>query len=86
MKKQILILYDFDGKTQVEKVQALRSMFGYRDKSNYKYQYERTGELAKVKLARSKKSVLHLENERDLAKVVEILKKLKIRFEVAKLQ
>lgn len=86
MKKKVLILYDFEEKTQVEKVQALRSMFGYRDKSNYNYQYERTGQLAKVKLSRSKKSVLQLENDKDLAKVAEILKKLKIQFEVAKLQ
>jgi len=86
MKKKILILYDFDGKTQIEKVQALRLMFGYRDKSNYNYQYQRTGELEKVKLSRSKKSVLQLENEKDLAKVAEILRKLKIQFEVAKLQ
>lgn len=86
MKNKILILYDFEGKTQVEKVQALRCMFGYRDKSNYNYQYDRAGDLANVKLSRSKKSVLHLENETDLAKVAEILKKLKIEFEVAKLQ
>ena len=86
MKKNVLILYDLEGKTQVEKVQALRFMFGYRDKSNYNYQYERTGELENVKLSRLKKSVLQLENEKDLAKVAEILKKLKIKFEVAKIQ
>ena len=48
MKKKILILYAFENKTQVEKTQALRTMFGYRDKSNYNYQYEREGELAKI--------------------------------------
>lgn len=81
-----LILYDFEGKTQVEKVQALRSMFGYRDKSNYNYQYERIGKLAKIKCSRSKKSIIELNNKKDLAKVAEILQKLNIKFEVAQIQ
>lgn len=79
-------MYDFEKKTQVEKVQALRSMFGYRDKSNYNYQYDRPGELVKIKCSRSKKSIIELNNEKDLAKVAEVLKKLKVNFEVAKIQ
>ena len=86
MKKKILILYAFENKTQVEKTQALRTMFGYRDKSNYNYQYEREGELAKIKLLRSKKSVIKLDQEKDLSKVAEVMRKLKIQFEVAKIQ
>ena len=86
MKKKILILYDFKGKTQVEKVQALRKMFGYRDKSNYNYQYERPGDLTKIKFERCQKAVLELQNNRDLAKVTEILKKLNVKFEIAKIQ
>ena len=86
MKKRILILYDFNGKTQTEKVQAIRKLYGYRDISNYNYQYNRNGELGKIKLSRSKKSVIQLDNEKDLANVAEILKVLKIKFEVAELQ
>jgi len=86
MAQKIIILYNLKDKTQSEKVQALRKLFGYRDRSNYDYQYDRTGELAKVKLSKSKKSVLELDNEKDLAKVAEILKKLNIKFDVAKIQ
>lgn len=86
MTKKTIILYNLKDKTQSEKVQALRKLFGYRDRSNYDYQYERTGELVKVKLSKSKKSVLELDNEKDLAKVAEVFKKLKIQFEVAKIQ
>ena len=86
MKQKIIILYDLKVKTQSEKVQSLRKLFGYRDKSNYDYQYERAGKLAKIKCSRSKKSIIKLNNEKDLAKVAEILKNLKVEFEVAKLQ
>lgn len=86
MEKKTVILYDFKDKTQVEKVQALRKMFGYRDKSNYNYQYEREGEFTKVKFKRYQKVVLELQDDRDLAKVTEIFKKLKVNFEIAKMQ
>ena len=86
MKKKTLILYDFNGKTQVEKTQALRSLFGYRDRSNYSYQYDRPGELDKVKFSRSKKSVIELSDKKDISKVAEIMRKLKIGFEVAETQ
>jgi len=86
MKKKTIILYDFKEKTQVEKTQALRALFGYRDKSNYNYQYERPGELKKIKFSRSKKSIIELDDEKDLSKVAEVMRKLKIQFEVAKIQ
>ncbi len=86
MKKKTLILYDFKDKTQIEKVQALRKMFGYRDKSNYDYQYERPGELTKVEFKRYQKAVIELQNDKDLAKVTETLKNLKVEFEIVKTQ
>lgn len=84
MKKKTLILYDLKDKTQVEKVQALRKMFGYRDKSNYNYQYDRLGELAKIEFKRYQKAVIELQNDKDVAKVTEVLKNLKIEFEIVK--
>ena len=86
MKRKILVLYGLEDKTQVQKTQALRVMFGYRDKSNYKYQYERKGELVDIKFSRSKKAVITLNQEKDLSKVAEVMRKLKIQFEVAKIQ
>jgi len=86
MKRKTIILYDLKNKTQVEKVQIGRKLFGYRDKSNYNYNYNRKGELEKIKLVRENKIVLQLENDKDLAKVVEILKKAKINVELAKTQ
>lgn len=77
-------MYDFKNKTQVEKVQALRKMFGYRDKSNYNYLYDRPGELAKIEFKRYQKAVIELQNDKDIAKVTGVLKKLKVEFEIVK--
>jgi hypothetical protein len=86
MKQRTIILYDLQGKAQTEKVQALRKLYGYRDKSNYSYKYDRTGELSNVEFTKQKKMVLELKDSKDLAKVIEILGKLKIKAEVAKIQ
>ena len=86
MKQRIIILYDLQGKTQTEKVQALRKLYGYRDKSNYNYKYDRTGELANIEFTKQKSMVIELKDNKDLAKVIEILGKLKIKAEVAKIQ
>lgn len=86
MRPRTIILYDLQGKTQTEKVQALRKLYGYRDKSNYSYKYDRTGELLDIDFTKHKKMVIELKNSKDLAKVVEILNKLKIKAEVAKIQ
>lgn len=85
MKQKPIVIYDLKGKTQVQKVQILRKLYGYRDKSNYNYKYERGGELQEIRFFREKKSILRLENERDLAKVVEIFEKLNMNFEVGKM-
>lgn len=84
MKQKPIVLYDFKGKTQVQKVQILRKLYGYRDRSNYNYNYERQGGLGKVNFSREKKTILKLENEKDLASVVEFFKKLNINFEVGR--
>ncbi|MDP2750443.1 MAG: hypothetical protein Q8O89_06440 [Nanoarchaeota archaeon] len=86
MKQKTIILYDLKGKTQSEKVQTIRKLYGYRDKSNYNYEYERTGELTNIKFNKSEKTVIVLKHEKDLAKVVEILQKAKINIEIGKTQ
>lgn len=86
MKSKTIILYDLQGKTQTEKVQTLRKLYGYRDRSNYNYKYDRTGELSDVGFTKQKKMVIELKDSKDLAKVIEILGKLKIKAEVAKIQ
>jgi len=86
MKPRTIILYDLKGKTQSEIVQTLRKLYGYRDKSNYDYTYDRTGEFSKIKFDKYKKNIIELKNDKDLAKVIEILNKLKIKAEVAKIQ
>jgi hypothetical protein len=86
MKPKIIILYDLKGKTQSEKVQTLRKLYGYRDKSNYTYNYERKGELAKINYIKTEKTTIELKNNKDLAKVVEIFKKAKINIEITKTQ
>ncbi len=86
MKQRTIILYDLQGKAQTEKVQALRKLYGYRDKSNYSYKYDRTGELSDIEFTKQKKMVIELKENKDLAKVIEILGKLKIKAEVAKIQ
>lgn len=84
MKQRPIVIYDLNGKTQVQKVQILRKLYGYRDRSNYSYAYERRGELQGIPHTREKKSILWLEDEKDLARVVEIFKKLRVNFEVGK--
>lgn len=86
MKSKMIILYDLNGKNQSEKVQILRKLYGYRDKSNYNYVYKRRGLLNKLDFEKSNKTFLKLKDKKDLAKVAEILKNLKVDFEVAKMQ
>jgi hypothetical protein len=85
MKEKIVIIYDLKGKNQTQKVQTLRKLYGYRDKSNYAYKYERTGKLQKIPYIKEKKMVLRLRNREDLPKMVELFNELKITFEVARI-
>ncbi|MBI2549460.1 hypothetical protein HYW21_09015 [Candidatus Woesearchaeota archaeon] len=84
MAEKAIIMYDLKGKSNSERTQIIRKLYGYRDKSNYDYNYEREGLLRKIDLNKSRKTVLHVKNKGDITKVVTILKELKIEFELAK--
>lgn len=84
MKEKILILYDLKKKTNAQRSKILQNLYGYRDKSNYKYVYERKGLLNELDFEKANKTILTLKDKKDLAKVAEILKNLKVDFEVAK--
>ena len=83
MAGKVMILYDLKGKSNSERTQILRKLYGYRDKSNYDYAYEREGLLNKINLEKSRKTVLYVKNKKDLSKVTSILKNFKIDFELA---
>lgn len=84
MKKKTLILYDLKDKPQKEKVAVIRKLYGYRDKSNYDYTYDRIGALEKISYTKKKMTVLELKDANDLPKVIELLNKLNIRTEVVR--
>ncbi len=84
MAEKTIIIYDLKGKSNSERTQILRKLYGYRDKSNYDYNYERKGLLEKFDLEKSRKTVLHIKNKSDIPRVVEILKELGVEFELAK--
>ena len=84
MAEKTVILYDLKGKSNSERTQIIRKLYGYRDKSNYDYTYEREGLLEKIDLEKSRKTTLHVRNKKDVPRVVTILKELQIEFEIAK--
>ena len=84
MTEKVIILYDLKGKSNSDRTQIIRKLYGYRDKSNYDYTYERNGLLDKMDLKKSKKTVLYVKNKKDLPKIAEMLKELKVKFELAK--
>jgi len=77
-------MYDLKNKSNAEKTSILRKLYNYRDNSNYKYSYDRQGALSSLDIEKSKKTVLYIKNKKDISKVTEILKDLKIEFEIAK--
>lgn len=85
MAEKVIILYDLKGKSNSERTQIIRKLYGYRDKSNYDYAYERGGQLEKINLEKTRKTVLQVKNKSDITKVVEILTKLQVEFELAKI-
>lgn len=85
MARKVMILYDLKGKSNSERTQILRKLYGYRDKSNYDYTYEREGLLNNINLEKSRKTVLCIKNRKDMPKVTTILKNFKIDFELAEL-
>jgi len=84
MAEKAIILYDLKGKSNSERTQIIRKLYGYRDKSNYNYTYEREGLLEKIDLEKSRKTALHIKNKGDVPKVVTILKEFGVEFELAK--
>ena len=84
MAEKAIIIYDLKGKSNGERTQIIRKLYGYRDKSNYAYTYEREGLLERIDLEKSRKTVLHVKNKSDITKVVGILKELQVKFELAK--
>lgn len=84
MAGKVIILYDLKRKSNSERTQILRKLYGYKDKSNYDYTYEREGLLNKINLEKSRKTILYVKNREDISKVTTILKKFKIDYELAK--
>lgn len=73
--KKTMILYDLKNKGNVEKTHIVRSLFGYKDKSNHgNYTYDRDGLLSKFKHEKIDKSVIVVDREDEL-QVKNILKK-----------
>lgn len=83
MKKKITIIYDLKDKSNVERTRILQMLYNHREKSNYRYAYQRKGMLDKFDIEKSRKTVLLVKNKNDLAKISEILQQLKVKFEVA---
>ena len=80
-----LVLYDLNDKTHAEQSRIIRVLFGFKDKSNNgKYWYDRPGLLSKIPFERRTKTVLIVQ-KRHVRKVVEGLKKQKVRAIVVKL-
>ena len=70
-----MLLYDLKNKKNVEKTHIVRSLFGYKDKSNNgKYSYKREGLLSKFDYKKLNKSVVVVD-AKDAEKVRKILRK-----------
>ena len=85
MAEKIIIIYDFDGKPQKEKVRITKKLYGYRDKSNYEYSYDRQGLLNRMSLKKGRKMVLELKSKKDLPKLISIFKELGVQAEIARI-
>ena len=84
MKAKTIIIYDLKEKDNKERTRILQKLYGHREKSNYDYSYARKGLFDEFEIQRERKTVLNFKNKEDLAKVAEILKKLNVKFEIAK--
>lgn len=85
MKHRTIIFYDLKGKSNSQRSRALQKLYGYRDKSNYNYSYERKGMLNGIPHQKSYKVALEIKKSSDISKVAEILNQLHIEFEIAKI-
>ena len=86
MKAKIAILYDLKEKPNRERARIIQKLYGYRDKSNYNYSYERKGLLDGIEIERTGKTMLKIKDKKNLAKVMEILNKLKVKTEIVEIQ
>lgn len=84
MKQKTLIIFDLAEKNNAQRSRILQKLYGYRDKSNYSYSYQREGFLQGILVEKSRKTVLEVKKNKDVAKVAEILKNLKVDFEIAR--
>ena len=85
MAEKTIVIYDLKGKSQKEKVRITKKLYGYRDKSNYEYNYDRQGLLNKLSLKKSRKMILELESKKDLPKLISIFKELGVEVEIARI-
>lgn len=85
MPKKTIIIYDLKNKSQKEKVRIIKKLYGYRDKSNYEYSYDRQGLLNKIQLKKARKMVLELKSDKDLPKLISLFKELDIKAEIARI-
>ena len=85
MTQKTIIIYDLKGKSQKEKVRITKILYGYRDKSNYEYSYDRQGVLNKIPLKKARKMVLELKSKKDLPKLISIFKDLGVDVEIARI-
>ena len=82
---KILVEIDVSNKKQVAKTRALRSVFGFTDRSNNgKYSYERPGLISKIPGALRIKSALLIEKRYE-TQVLQALKKLGVEYKVINL-
>ena len=85
MVGKIIIIYDLKGKSQKEKVKITKKLYGYQDKSNYEYDYDREGLLNKITLKKARKMVLELKSKKDLPKLISIFNELNVKAEIARI-
>jgi NAD-dependent SIR2 family protein deacetylase len=85
MTEKIIIIYDLQNKNQKEKVMITKKLYGYRDKSNYNYDYDRQGLLNQIQYKKSKKMILELTTKKDLTKITTIFKELGVDIQIAKI-
>lgn len=85
MTEKTIVIYDLKGKSQKEKVRITKKLYGYRDKSNYEYNYDRQGLLNKLSLKKARKMILELESKKDLPKLISIFKELGVEVEIARI-
>ena len=85
MAEKTLVIYDLKGKSQKEKVKITKKLYGYRDKSNYKYSYDREGLLNKMPLKKERKMVIELKSKKDLPKLISIFNELNVKAEIVRI-